>query len=168
MYQGGVSQDGDGTGAGQLAGRRPFAHAATLYGSPTKLASYDMLILNCEGGQFASSKSPYLANMEAYMNAGGKVFFSHLHFYWLNHGSDDLQGTANYIGVGCGPARARDRARQHDLPEGRCPRRLAQVVGATTTRGQLSPIEQGQHSVSGVFPPTQEWIYVPMNPNEGN
>ena len=32
--------------------------------------------------------------------AGGRVFFDHLHFYWLNHGSTALQGTANYIGVG--------------------------------------------------------------------
>src|SRR6185503_20123729 len=166
MYQGGAT-DGEGEGSAGLAGGGMFAYAGTLYSSPTKLASYDMIILNCEGGQLADSKSPYLTNMENYMNAGGKVFFSHLHFYWLNHGSDDLQGTANYIGVGEDLPQPATALVNTTFQKGAALADWLQTTQATTTRGSLV-IYQGQHSVSGVNPPTQEWIYVPMNPNEDN
>jgi hypothetical protein len=131
------------------------------------MAGYDIQVYSCEGGQYADEKEAYLPNVETYMNAGGRLFLSHLHFYWLRSGSTTLQGTANYIGVG---ARLPDPTTGNintGFPKGIALADWLVAVDATPTRGRLE-IHGGQHSVTAVTPPTQNWIEVPQNPNESN
>jgi hypothetical protein len=164
LYVGGES-GGDGAGTDRFASGGTFSKATALWADTGKMKGYDILMFSCEGSQYAGTKSPYLANIEAYMNAGGRTFLSHLHFYWLNHGSDDLQGTADYIGVGSDLPEPAPGLIDTSFPKGAALADWMMSVGATKTRGQLD-LYQGQHSVAGVTPPTQRWIYVEHNPNE--
>jgi len=42
---------------------------------------YDILLLSCEGGETYDAKP---ANLEAYLNAGGRAFSSHFHYAWFS------------------------------------------------------------------------------------
>jgi hypothetical protein len=167
LYYGGdlTGPTGGGAGTSSFSTGGTFSSAATLWSAPAKMAGYDIVMLSCEGGQYASAKQPYLPNMETYLNAGGRVFFDHLHFYWLNHGSAALQGTANYIGVGSKLPQPITGYVNTTFPKGNAMSQWLVNVGATPTPTQLS-IYQGQHSVAAVNAPTQAWITVPMNPND--
>ena len=171
MYVGGeVGTDANGQGADQFnaaLGGQTFTHATTLWNDVTKMQRYDMLMLSCEGSQYAGTKSPYINNMVGYMNLGGRVFVDHLHFYWLNHGPDEIQNTADYLGVAADLPMPSTAFIDTSFPKGNALADWMQAVGGSTMRGQFV-IYQGQHSVASVVAPTQRWIYVPMNPNEGN
>jgi hypothetical protein len=167
LYYGGdlTGPTGGGAGTSSFSGGATFASAGTLWSSPAKMAGYDIMMLSCEGGQYASAKEPYLPNMETYLDAGGRVFFGHLHFYWLNHGSAALQGTADYIGVGSDLPAPITGYVNTTFPKGAALSDWMVNVAASTTPSQLS-IYQGQYSVAAVNPPTQAWITVPVNPND--
>ncbi len=64
-----------------------FADSAKLWGTgndPGKLANYDIVILSCEGNQYAQTKpQAALDHMKAYADAGGRVFLSHWHNIWV-------------------------------------------------------------------------------------
>src|SRR5262249_38554193 len=106
MYYGGqlTSNTASGTGANSFApalGGGNFASAGTLWSNTAKMKNYDIMMMSCEGAsQFASVKQPWVGNVKAYADAGGRIFDDHLHFYWLQHGPDPWPTTAQYIGVG--------------------------------------------------------------------
>jgi hypothetical protein len=54
---------------------------SNLWSSASSLESYDMVIFDCEGGENTESASA-LANVQAYANAGGRVFASHYSYVW--------------------------------------------------------------------------------------
>ncbi len=56
--------------------------ASTLWGSLAELKKYDMVVLDCVGGEQLKKPSAR-ANLEAYANAGGRVFASHFSYVWL-------------------------------------------------------------------------------------
>ena len=61
-------------------------HDSTLYGSPAKLQSYDILVSDCEGTDWDSSlaeRDASGANVRDFLNRGGRMFASHLSFTWL-------------------------------------------------------------------------------------
>jgi hypothetical protein len=168
LYYGGdltSPTSGNGVGTSSFSAGGTFSSAGALWSNVLKMTSYDLLMLSCEGGQYASAKLPYLPNMEAYLNAGGRVFFDHLHFYWLNHGSAALKGTADYIGVGSDLPMPVDGIVNTTFPKGNAMADWLVNVGATPTRTQLA-IYQGQYSVDAVNAPTQAWITVPVNTND--
>jgi hypothetical protein len=164
LYAGGAD-DGEGVGATSFGNGTPFPYADTLWGNPALLASYDMLMFSCEGGQIQDAKSPYYDNIFNYAQQGGRLFLSHLHFNWLNHGPDEFQGTAEYIGVGPDLPEPITALVDTTHPRGAALADWLVTVGASPARGQLE-IYQGQHSVSEVYGQTQRWIYVPQNPND--
>ncbi|MBN2194742.1 MAG: carboxypeptidase regulatory-like domain-containing protein [Polyangiaceae bacterium] len=169
LYYGGNLDDPPGGGVGasrfdtSLNDGAAFSSAATLWSSTEKMLTYDIQLYSCEGGGMESHKTPYRPNFLAYVNGGGRAFLSHYHYYWLQQ--EELVGTANYIGSA------------PDLPQGGItafidtsfPKAEALadwlVNVGVSPRGELEILE-GQHSVAGVHPPTQEWIYVPTNPND--
>jgi hypothetical protein len=172
LYYGGdlTGPDGDGAGtssfsttAASASAGATFSSAGTLWSSVPKMQGYDVMMLSCEGGQFATAKEPYLPNMETYLNGGGRVFFDHDHMYWLNHGSTAIKGTADYIGVGPKLPMPITGLVNTTFPKGSAMADWLVNVGATPRRTQLS-IYQGQHSVAAVNAPTQAWITVPLDP----
>jgi hypothetical protein len=48
--------------------------------SQDQLMPYDIVLLSCEGGETYNANPPAL---EAYLNAGGRVFASHFHYAWF-------------------------------------------------------------------------------------
>jgi hypothetical protein len=61
-------------------GGQTFPSWTTLMSSADKMKTYDMIVMSCEGSQYAEEKKPYLPNFESYVNAGGRTFLSHV--YW--------------------------------------------------------------------------------------
>ena len=126
---------GDGTNSFMAGGN--FAAATTLWSSATKLANYDIVVMSCEGStsKFVGMKpQASIDNVADYANRGGRLFLSHLHFYWLQMKTPDFSGTATYAGV-LNPAGAGWRGvdRQPDLPQGHGP---GPVAGRANRRGQ--------------------------------
>jgi hypothetical protein len=90
IYSGG--QDGSapgGTGRGQ-AESPPMSGAPesyqSLWDSQAHLMAYDIVLLSCEGDETYNSNA---ANLELYLNAGGRAFGSHYHYAWF---AGSLQG----------------------------------------------------------------------------
>jgi hypothetical protein len=52
-----------------------------LWDSQADLMPYDITLLSCEGGETYDAQP---ANLEAYLNAGGRVFASHFHYSWFS------------------------------------------------------------------------------------
>ena len=108
-----VNPGADGSAAGRVhlyvsnittrAGEQEFRGArlddmtpagSELYGSGTRLTSYDIVLADCEGGsydQMGTERTSMGANVIDYVNRGGRFFASHLSFTWL-----DRNGMAAY------------------------------------------------------------------------
>jgi hypothetical protein len=162
LYRGGAGMAAN-QGVTQLASGGTLDDSyTTLFNNYTKLASYDIVMLECEASQLASSKTPPLiANIRRYADAGGRLFDEHLHSYWIAHGLPPWPSTAAWA-----------QSIQPDLPtpimatvntsfaKGAALADWLQSVQATTTRGQLNLVT-AQHSVDAPTPPTQAWISAP-------
>jgi len=139
LYVGGeVGTDANGQGADQFnaaLGGQMLTHSTTLWNDVAKMQRYDILMLSCEGSQFAGTKSPYINNMVGYMNLGGRVFVDHLHFYWLNHGPDEIQNTAEYLGVAADLPMPSTAFIDTGFPKGNALADWMQAVGGSTMRG---------------------------------
>ncbi len=142
------------------AGGPQFGTAVSLWSSLPKLESYDMIVLSCEGGQQPDEKAPYIGNMEAYVNGGGRAFLSHLHYYWLRLGTPPLRSTATYNQPGSDLAPTVAAINQ-TFPKGQALAEWLLAVNASTVLGQL-PVEGAQQSVANVIAPTQSWISLPQ------
>jgi hypothetical protein len=158
-------------GAGQGAvsfspelGSAGFPPAATaLWGTPAALMKYDAVVLSCEGSQLPTFKAPYLANVKAFADAGGRLVTGHLHYYWLRNGVAPWPSTATYLDP------------QPDVPgpisgivdttfsAGAAMADWLVGVGASTTRGTIT-MYGVQTDVASVNAPTRSWLRVPSNP----
>jgi hypothetical protein len=153
LYYGGgdlSNPSASGAGVNALASGAKLASASALWGSRSKLANYDIMMLSCEGSQYGSVKDPYLANIQWFADNGGRIFDDHLHFYWIQHGLPPWPATADWVGV---QPDLGDITAQVDtsFAKGKSLADWLVNVGASTTRGQL-PIVMAQHS-------SQQWIY---------
>jgi hypothetical protein len=165
LFAGGDKTAGSGSGATQLASGEAFTDAyASLYASPTKLANYDMLLLGCEGGQYPAAKSPYIANIKAYADGGGRILAEHLQFYWIRSGPAPWPATATWDGA------------VDDLPtpvtaildttsvEGMAVDTWTTALGGVTKNqqsGDQLTVYGAMHSATSVTAPTQQWLTVP-------
>ena len=61
-----------------------------LWSTQDQLMAYDIVLLSCEGEETYNANPPAL---EAYLNAGGRVFASHFHYSWF---SGPLETTQSY------------------------------------------------------------------------
>ena len=66
--------------------------AATLFNSLEEMRKYDMIILDCVGSENVRTIAQR-QNLEAYANAGGRVFASHFAYVWLYNKAKDPSGT---------------------------------------------------------------------------
>ena len=62
-----------------ISGTTP--NESVLWGDQTTLDSYDLVIFDCEGGRYDETAAA-LANVQAYANAGGRIFASHFSYVW--------------------------------------------------------------------------------------
>ncbi|HVV88723.1 MAG TPA: hypothetical protein VHE35_37015 [Kofleriaceae bacterium] len=147
--------------AANLNGGQSFADTTTLWDTVDHLKQYDIVFLSCEGGsQHPENKGQTAVdNMGAYTDLGGRVFMSHWHNYWLQHGPTSWQSIAQFnflpdIGnvtadVDTTFARGADMAQ------------WLLNVGASTELGKID-LHAAQHTVVGVDTSQAErWIWVP-------
>jgi hypothetical protein len=106
----------------------------------------------------------------AYANSGGRLLLTHYHYTWLQQ-STAFNTTAAYVGVLNPPTASAsdpiDLTVNQTFTKGMA---LAQwlagpAVMASTTLGRVT-VAGLEHSVVGVTAPTNEWIYLPMNPSD--
>lgn len=163
MYVGGAGVAGD-QGSKALASGAVFADSyQTLFTNYAKLASYDLLVLTCEGEQLTSQKLPLIPNMRRYADNGGRIFFSHLHSAWIRLGLPPWPATAQWIGGGAADLTTTAMPTitgfiDTTFAKGGAMADWLVATGASATRGQL-PLVQAQNSVDAVFSPTQRWIH---------
>lgn len=161
-----------GKGTSSFMAGGTFAPATALWSNRSKLNAYDMVVLSCEGStkEFADQKpQTSIDNVASYASAGGRLFVSHLHFYWLQNRMPDFSGTASYLGnLPMLPDPATVTINQ-TFPKGMALARWLNggMVGATTTLGQMQ-VSGSEHSVTMVNPPTTEWVFLASNPNDGS
>jgi hypothetical protein len=166
LYEGGeptAGGGGQGTAAFAAGGTFPYASSPSLWGSPAKLKTYDILMMSCEGSQYPAAKLPYINNIKGYADAGGRLFNGHLHFYWLRNGPAPWPATASYIGTGAKPLSPIMGTINTAFPKGAALATWLQTVGATTTAGQIQ-LYGAQYSVAAVTAPTTSWITLNQSP----
>lgn len=138
-----------------------FAQATTLWGDISTLMPYDVLLLACEGGQNAAQKPPAaLQAMFEYMAAGGRVFASHWHNYFLQAGPAPLPQTALFNHQPDLPSPITATI-DTTFPKGQALSDWLVNVGASAAPGEIV-IKEAQHTVDEVNPAlSQRWIYQP-------
>jgi hypothetical protein len=142
-----------------LNGGAAFTAAPTFWSNLNSLKQYDIVLLSCEGTEKPTNKTmPALQAMQDYANAGGRVFASHWHNYWLEFGPQPFPTVAQF-------------QHQNDLanpftasidmtfPKGQAMAEWLVNVGSAAPLGQLI-ITEGKHTVNrqtdGI---SQRWVY---------
>ncbi len=150
-----------------LSGGTPAA--ASLWSSEATLKQYDIVMLSCEGGtpdtHLETLTGTPLQNMYDYGNAGGRIFATHFHYYWIESGPAPWPTTATFD-------HASDPQPQSGFPvlidqtfaKGQAFAQWMLNVGGSTTLGQFS-LDQPRHDVDAVngLPTTNpaaiRWVY---------
>ena len=138
-----------------------FTPAPTWWETNANLMKYDIVLHSCEGTERPTNKS--IAARQAlldYANAGGRIFASHWHNYWLEFGTPPLPTVAvfNHQGALNTIVSTIDTS----FPKGLAMADWLVNVGGSTVHGQL-PIVMAKHTVDAVNPMvSQRWIYYDM------
>jgi hypothetical protein len=140
--------------------------AETWWEQEANLNKYDIILHSCEGTENPTNKSMAARQaLQNYANAGGRVFASHWHNYWIEQGIAPWPSVATF--------RHRNNAAtsvtatvDQSFPKGAALAEWLLNVQASTTLGQL-PIMGNKHTVDGVNAAVaQRWIYnTNENPN---
>ena len=83
-----------------LNGGAMFTNAETWWDSVANLNHYDVVLHSCEGLTTATTTNKSMAArqaLQAYADAGGRVFASHWHNYWISQGPAPWPTLANFV-----------------------------------------------------------------------
>jgi hypothetical protein len=135
----------------------------TLMGTTATINQYDVVMLPCQGTP-APKTTDELSNFVSFANAGGRVYSSHYSYDYMD-GNPSLAPVANWQPSQNQPP---DGIATVDtsFSEGETLAQWLQLVGATTTEGQM-PISTLRHDMNGVIAPTQSWLKL-NNAADGN
>ena len=140
---------------------------ASWWDKVENLTKYDVLVLSCEGAQNLDYKSTTSrANLQSYINAGGRVFASHWHNAWLQGAPMPLASVATWGGSNDLMTISANIDAPANMPEDR---RNAFAdwmvnVGASTQRGVFQ-IQNAKRTVQTINASlTQRWVYYQPNP----
>jgi hypothetical protein len=151
--------DGTNQYAASLNGGAMFRYAPAWWDVQASLMRYDLILHSCEGTEFPSNKSPAaLAAMKGYADAGGRIFASHWHNFWIEYGPSPFPSVATFDHQPPPPSPFTATV-DTSFPRGMAMASWLMNVGATPTFGQL-PIVGAKHTVDAVTPGlAQRWIY---------
>ncbi len=132
----------------------------TLWGNmntPGSLMNYDIVLMACESAQNPNTKDgTALQAMFDYASAGGRIFASHWHNYWLESGPAPFPTTANFTNMA--DLNSITANIDQTFPKGMAFAQWLVNVGGSTTLGQID-IVAAQHTVTtSNDPPSQQWI----------
>ena len=137
----------------------PFPEASVLWGSLADLMQYDIVLMACEGNQYADLKSQTAReNMVKYAGVGGRLFLTHWHNVWIEKGPAPWPTVAQFKFQPDLPDPAA-AAIDTGFPKGQALAAWMVHVGGSPALGQLS-IAEGQHTIVAVNPAlATRWIY---------
>jgi hypothetical protein len=144
---------------------------SNLFNSLTELKKYDMVILDCEGGENLKTTTQR-SNLEKYANSGGRVFSSHFGYTWLfpqatNNGNNvtvptSFTSTADW-NVDQGDQGSLEAKIDVSFPKGRTFADWVQSVGAqgpsSTPAAPTIIVDEVRWDIDAVLPPAQRWVY---------
>jgi hypothetical protein len=157
------TNDSPGTNAyrSDLNGGMRFTEASAWWNSAANLRRYDIILHSCEGLEPQDTNNKSAAALQAlfeYANAGGRVFASHWHNYWIERGPAPWPTVAAFDHR-TDPMGAFIGTIDTSFTKGREFSSWMQTVGASTTPGQF-PIAGAQLTVRSVNTPmSQRWVY---------
>lgn len=146
-------------------GSKPFAVASTrLWNSLDNLKRYDVVMLSCEGGENPGNKDTSLPYMVDYAAAGGRVFGSHWHRYWVRAAAANTLWPATATWVDLADLNSIVADINTGFDKGSSLAGWLVKVGGSTTQGKIS-LTAAQHTVQAVGPNAQRWIYQDVTTN---
>ena len=149
--------------AATLNGGAAFPLAPSLWSNAATLNSYDLFIGSCEGGGTPSNETAQsIQNMLDFVNAGGRVFASHYHHYWIRAQPAWSSLMTFNIRADIGTATA-DINSQFSRGATLASWLQQPSVGGSSTLGKL-PLTLAQNSLETVdTTKVQTWITVPAS-----
>jgi hypothetical protein len=168
VYQG-LSLPGNAPGLSTGTAGNCTNTSCPLWSSKSSLEAYDIVLLACEGNTYDSTLDSGLGSssnvtaaakqaMHDWLDEGGKVFATHLHYTWFMNGPPDFQGVAVWKGYNLGNATGNE-AIVTTFPKGRDLETALADAGALTD-GAIALHGLGD-SVGSVTAPTLAWITDP-------
>jgi hypothetical protein len=166
-----------------------FPDATTnLWDKQTDLNQYDVILLNCGGAEkdpTSTSGQSFIPNpaavnlMQAYLDAGGRVFAEHFHWVWIRSFTgypstfgpvatwyNDLSEPSP--GTGVISTLPRDTLIDQSFPKGVAFASWLTNVGASTSPGHLTLSSSTKYTaIDQIKPPSQRWIFEPMPTDAG-
>jgi hypothetical protein len=139
-----------------------FTPAPAWWEDDTNLMKYDMILHSCEGIENSTNKSTAAREaLQYYANSGGRVFASHWHNYWFEHGPTPFPSVATFRHDvdPVGPGQPFTATIDTSFAKGAAMADWLVNVGASQAPGQLE-ILGAKHTVDAVNPDvSQRWIY---------
>jgi hypothetical protein len=154
-----------GVGGSSLAGGSPAASG--FWSDVTQLKSYDIVMMGCEGDTHPEEKpQTALQAMSDYGSAGGRVFGTHYHYYWIESGVAPWPTTASFShhGTSSTPQSGWDVLIDQTFPKGMAFAQWMLNVGGSTTLGTF-PLNASRWDVGAVTtqpsnaPMSTRWVY---------
>jgi hypothetical protein len=129
-----------------------------LWKSAATLEQYDQVLFACQGGADTRTKAA-LANVQAYANAGGRVYATHYSYDWIFTNSP-WSATADWSNPNTGNDPTSDVAYvDPSTPDGKALAAWLLAAKATTTPGQVQ-ITNSRHDFSPPFAHGgEQWLY---------
>jgi hypothetical protein len=151
--------DGTNKYAANLNGGAAFSAATTLWDDVSHLKKYDMVLLSCEGTENPTNKSVAARQaMFDYASAGGRVFASHWHNYWIEFGPQPWPTVAAFNHQA--DLNSITASIDQSFPKGQAMADWLVNVGGSPMLGKIA-IKAAQHTVDATHnPPAQRWIYL--------
>ncbi|MDB4944390.1 MAG: Tryptophan synthase alpha chain [Labilithrix sp.] len=147
-----------GAGGGGLAGR-DVPDASTFWNDATRLATYDLVALSCEGEEALASKGGETPGargaMHAYASSGGHVFATHFQRVWLEDSPfPDFEEIAEWGGAA---VVGTTYDVEQSFPKGAAFAKWLVNVGASQVRGAID-LANVTYSVGATRVGAQPWI----------
>lgn len=161
MFHGCASKSGA-FGANKFSaelGGGAFPDAVTsLYGNPTELAKYDMLVLSCEGHGCDEQKTvDNGATLKGYADAGGRILFDHMHFRWFVKAVEAWEGIGEFETGDDFPPNTPFSV-ETSFPKGAALAQWLVNVGASRKAGELTIAKAQQSAKKANSPIAQPWV----------
>jgi hypothetical protein len=142
-----------------LNGGAMFTPVVPWWNNVENLKKYDAVLYSCEGTPNPTNKSAAaLQAFQSYTDAGGRVFASHFHNYWLQHAQPPLSTAVTFVS---NQTALNELVSDLDVsfPKGGALADWLMNVGASTQRGKLL-VRGARNTVSDVDATVaQRWIF---------
>ncbi len=141
-------------GAG-FAGGAP--NESTLFGNPAELAKYDLVIVDCVGGEVNRSAAE-LTNIRNYLNSGGRIYLSHYGYVFL-YTNAPLSTVATWAPESAITPSTQNAFINTTFPKGLTFSQWLQLTGGSTTAGRMS-VQQVRRDTDGLtaMSAAQTWV----------